>query len=127
MKLNDEYKVMIESFDMNGLGVCHLDNKVVFVENAMEKEEAIIKITSIHSKYVFSKAIEILKKSPHRILDLEETNKLSGEADLIHVDYETELKIKENKVKTTIKTNSNYKINPIIKSDNHRIILHLYF
>ncbi len=118
MKLNDEYKVMIESFDMNGLGVCHLDNKVVFVENAMEKEEAIIKITSIHSKYVFSKAIEILKKSPHRILDLEETNKLSGEADLIHVDYETELKIKENKVKTTIKTNSNYKINPIIKSDN---------
>ena len=118
MKLNDEYKVMIESFDMNGLGVCHLDNKVVFVENAMEGEEAIIKITSIHSKYVFSKAIEILKKSPHRILDLEETNKLSGEADLIHVDYETELKIKENKVKTTIKTDSNYKINPIIKSDN---------
>ena len=54
MKLNDEYKVKIESFDMNGLGVCHLDNKVVFVENAMEGEEVIISITSIHSKYVFS-------------------------------------------------------------------------
>ncbi len=118
MKLNDEYKVKIESFDMNGLGVCHLDNKVVFVENAMEGEEAIIEITSIHSKYVFSKAKKILKTSPNRILDLEEALKLSGEADLIHVDYETELKIKENKVKNTIKTNSNYKFNPIIKSDN---------
>jgi 23S rRNA (uracil1939-C5)-methyltransferase len=118
MKLNDEYKVKIESFDMNGLGVCHLDNKVVFVENAMEGEEAIIEITSIHSKYIFSKAKKILKKSEHRILDLEKTNELSGEADLIHVDYETELKIKENKVKNTIKTKSNYKLNPIIKSDN---------
>lgn len=118
MKLNDEYKVIIESFDMNGLGVSHLDNKVVFVENALEGEEAIIEITSIHSKYVFSKAKKILKKSEHRILDLEDINKLSGEADLIHVDYETELKIKENKVKNTIKTNSNYKLNPIIKSNN---------
>ena len=76
MKLNDEYKVIIESFDMNGLGVCHLDNKVVFVENALEGEEAIIEITSIHSKYVFSKAKKILKKSEHRILDLEDINKL---------------------------------------------------
>ncbi len=118
MKLNDEYKVTIESFDMNGLGVCHLDNKVVFVENAMEGEEAIIEITSIHSKYIFSKAKKILKKSPNRILDLEESIKLSGEADLIHVDYETELRIKENKVKNTIKTKSNYKLNSIIKSDN---------
>lgn len=118
MKLDDEYKVIIESFDMNGLGVCHIDNKVVFVENAMEGEEVIISITSIHSKYVFSKAIKILKESPNRIMNLEETNRLSGEADLIHVDYETELKIKENKVKTTIKTNSQYTLNPIIKSDN---------
>ena len=51
------YKVTIESFDMNGLGVCHIDNKVCFVENALEGEEVIIEITSIHSKYIFSKAI----------------------------------------------------------------------
>lgn len=117
MKLDDEYKVIIESFDVNGYGVCHIEGRVVFVEYALEGEEVIIKITNIHKKYCFAKAIKVLKASPHRIMSLDEINNLAGEADLIFVDYETELKIKENKVKNTIKS-SNYKFNNIISSDN---------
>ncbi len=117
MKLDDEYKVIIESFDVNGYGVCHIEGRVVFVEYALEGEEVIIKITNIHKKYCFAKAIKLLKASPHRIMSLDEINNLAGEADLIFVDYETELKIKENKVKNTIKS-SNYKFNNIISSDN---------
>ena len=116
MKLDDLYNVTIESFDVNGYGVCHIENKVVFVENALEKEDVEIKITNIHKKYAFSIATKILKKSPHRILSLEEIDKLSGECDLAHVDYETECLIKENKVKNTIRLD-NYKFNSIIKSD----------
>ena len=118
MKINDEFKVTIESFDMNGLGVCHIDNKVVFVNYAMAFEEVIIKIINMHSKYVFADAIKIIKKSPNRIMELEDYIKNSGEADLLYVDYETELKIKENKVKNTLKSNYNFKINPIISSSN---------
>ena len=44
MKLDDLYNVTIESFDVNGYGVCHIENKVVFVENALEKEDVEIKI-----------------------------------------------------------------------------------
>ncbi len=111
MKENDIYQVKIESFDVNGYGVCHIDNKVVFVLYALEGEEVKIKITNIHKKYVFSEAIEIIKKSPHRILSLEEINNLSGECDLSHIDYETELKIKElkNKIKGTDKLNNKIK------------------
>jgi len=117
MKENDTYKVLIESFDVNGYGVCHIDSKVVFVMYALENEECIIKITNIHKKYVFSEAIKILKPSPNRILTLEEMSKLSGECDLAHVDYETELKIKYLKVKQTLRLD-NYKLNNIIKADN---------
>jgi 23S rRNA (uracil1939-C5)-methyltransferase len=117
MKLDDEYKVIIESFDVNGYGVCHIEGRVVFVEYALEGEEVIIKITNIHKKYCFAKAIKVIKASKHRIMSLEEINNLAGEADLIFVDYETELKIKENKVKNTIKS-TNYKFNNIISSDN---------
>ena len=118
MKLDDTYKVTIESYDVNGLGVCHIDLRVVFVEYALKDEEVIIKITNVHKKYAFAKAIKILKASKDRILPLDEINKLSGEADLIHINYETELKIKEEKVKTTLKKFNGYKFNNIIKSDN---------
>ena len=91
MKLNDEYKVTIESFDVNGYGVCHIDGVVCFAEFALEGEEVIVKITNIHKKYCFAKTVKVLKQSPHRILSLEEINKLSGEADLLFLDYETEL------------------------------------
>ena len=116
MKENDIYQVKIESFDVNGYGVCHIDNKVVFVLYALEGEEVKIKITNIHKKYVFSEAVEIIKKSPHRLLSLEEINNLSGECDLAHIDYETELKIKELKIKNTLKLDG-YKFNNIIRAD----------
>ena len=36
MELNETFKVKIDSFDINGYGVCHIDKKIVFVEGAME-------------------------------------------------------------------------------------------
>lgn len=120
MNLDKTYKVIIESFDVNGYGVTHIDDKVIFVLYALEDEEVLIKIINEHKKYAFAEAVEILKKSPHRVLSLEEIKELSGEIDLAHIDYETELKIKENKVKNTLKLDG-YKFNSIIKSDkiNH--------
>ena len=116
MNNGDKFNVTIESFDINGYGVCHINSQVVFVEGALEGEECEIELINVHKKYSFSKATKIIKKSPHRILSLNEFNKLSGECDLAFVDYETELKIKELKVKNTLR-NLEYKFNPIIKSD----------
>jgi len=117
MKLNDKYIVKIESFDINGYGVCHIDNQVVFVIGALEGEECEINIINIHKKYSFAETTKVIKKSPHRILSLDEFISLSGECDLAHVDYETELKIKELRVKNTLRFD-NYKFNNIIKSNN---------
>ncbi|MCR5349380.1 MAG: 23S rRNA (uracil(1939)-C(5))-methyltransferase RlmD [Acholeplasmatales bacterium] len=116
MNNGDKFKVTIESFDINGYGVCHINNQVVFVEGALEGEECEIKLTNVHKKYSFSVATKIIKSSPNRILSLEEFNDLSGECDLAHIDYDTELKIKELKVKNTLR-GLEYKFNPIIKSD----------
>ena len=44
MELNETFKVKIDSYDINGYGVCHIDKKIVFVEGAMEGETVIIKI-----------------------------------------------------------------------------------
>ena len=63
MNIGDTFKVNIDSFDINGYGVCHIDKKVIFVEEALEGEVVIIEITSIHKKFCFAKAIKILEKS----------------------------------------------------------------
>ena len=117
MELNETFKVKIDSYDINGYGVCHIDKKIVFVEGAMEGEVVIIKITDIHSKFCFAKTIKILEKSPNRIESLCPYSKLCGGCDLLHMNYETETKIKENKVRQTLRK-FNYKENPIIKNDN---------
>ena len=44
-------KVLIEKLDDYGRGITHINNKVVFVENALPHEEVEIQITSDHKKY----------------------------------------------------------------------------
>ena len=117
MELNETFKVKIDSYDINGYGVCHIDKKIVFVKGAMEGETVIIKITDIHSKFCFSKTIKILEKSEHRIESLCQYSKYCGGCDLLHMDYETECKIKENRVRQTLRK-FKYQENPIIKNDN---------
>ncbi len=117
MNVGDTYKVNIDSFDVNGYGVCHLDKKVVFVQGAMEGEELIIEITSIHKNYLFAKIKRILKKSNDRIESLCPYYKYCGGCDMLHMSYDCELKIKENSVRQTLRK-LDYKLNPIVKSDN---------
>ena len=117
MELNETFKVKIDSYDINGYGVCHIDKKIVFVEGAMEGETVIIKITDIHSKFCFSKTIKILEKSEHRIESLCPYSKYCGGCDLLYMDYETECKIKENRVRQILRK-FKYQENPIIKNDN---------
>ena len=117
MNIGDTFKVNIDSFDINGYGVCHIDKKVIFVEEALEGEVVIIEITSIHKKFCFAKTIKILEKSKNRIEPPCIYSNICGGCDMMHIDYETELKIKENRVLQTLR-GLDFKFNPIIKNDN---------
>jgi len=116
MELLKTYKVKIESFDVNGYGVTHIDNKVLFVEGALEGEEVIARITSIHKKYAFSVCERVLTSSSEREIPKCPYFGICGGCDLMHLNYECEAKIKENKVMQTLRGFSNIKYNPIIKA-----------
>lgn len=116
MHEGETYKVTIESYDIKGYGVCHINDLVVFVKNALIAEEVIIKITNVHKKYAFSECIRVLKKSPHRVEAICPYYGLCGGCDLMHVDYETECLIKENKLKLSLKKIPNCKINNVIST-----------
>ena len=118
MLVDETYKVLIESYDVNGYGVCHINDLVVFVSNALVGEEVICKITNVHKKYAFSECIRVLKRSDHRITPACPYYGLCGGCDLMHVDFETECEIKKNKLILTLRRFPNCKINNLISSKN---------
>ena len=117
MEINETYKLTINGYDMNGYGVAKLDNRVIFVEKAMDGEVVIAKITNVHKKYAFAVMIKLLSPSKNRIEPLCPYSQLCGGCDLLHIDYETEKIIKENKVKQALKRREDIIYNPIISSN----------
>ena len=117
MKEKETYKVDIESFDINGYGVCHIDSKIVFVIGAVEGETAIIEIINVHKKYAFAKLQRILKESPKRVEPKCPYYKYCGGCDMMHISYEEECKIKEFRVTQTLR-GLDYKLEPLIKADD---------
>jgi tRNA/tmRNA/rRNA uracil-C5-methylase (TrmA/RlmC/RlmD family) len=67
MELNETFKVTIDSYDINGYGVCHINKKIDCAEGALLGETVIIKITDIHKNFCCAKKIKGLEKSEHRI------------------------------------------------------------
>lgn len=113
------YKVTIEDYDINGLGVAKLDGIVIFVEKALKDEVVLAQITSLHKKYAFAKTVKVLEAIPERLVSSCPYYEGCGGCDLLHMQYKTECKIKENKVKTSfakISGLTEYKLNPIIKN-----------
>ncbi|MDE7105729.1 MAG: TRAM domain-containing protein, partial [Anaeroplasmataceae bacterium] len=92
-------KLEIEGYDMNGLGVAKLDGLVVFVSKALKGEVVLAKFTYVHKKYAFAQAVKIITPSLERMLSPCPYEEGCGGCDLLHMQYKTECRVKEDKVK----------------------------
>ncbi len=105
--------MLIERLDDLGRGICFKDNKITFVFNALPHEDVDIKITKETSKYNEAKVIKYNKKSIDRV-DIKCPYYLEcGGCDLLHLNYESELKFKKDKVTNILKKFANVDISDI--------------
>lgn len=113
-------KVKIEKLDYHGKGICHINNKICFVENALPDEIINIKTIRVDKKYNEAEALEYLETSKDRVKPLckyYECNKCGG-CDLQHISYECELKFKQNKINEIFNKFCNFdNVENIISSD----------
>lgn len=122
--------VRIERMDHDGRGIGYINNKIVFVSNALPNELVDIKIIKEKSKYFIGEVINIIEKSPYRIESNCPYYDKCGGCDLMHLSYENELNYKADKVKNVLKKYACVNIEPIIvKSDlrenyRNKITLH---
>lgn len=111
----------IEKFDHEGRGITNLNGKIIFVEKAIPEEIVDIKIINEKEKYSIAKIKKIIKPSINRAEVKCPYYDNCGGCDLLHINYELQLKFKYEKIKNIIERNlgSNIKINDIIKCNNN--------
>lgn len=113
-------KVLIEKLDDFGRGIAHINNKIIFVANALPEEEVEIEILNDKKNFSEAQVTKYLKLSKNRVESICPYFDACGGCNLLHLSYENTLTFKQNKIKNLLKKNKiNYdKEIEIIKNDN---------
>lgn len=112
-----QYK--IEKLDNFGRGISHINNKIVFISNALEDEVVDATTTYSNKKFDEAKVNEIIEVSKMRIKPICPYFDICGGCNLLHMNYDEQLKFKYNKVKDIIfkYLKENIKVNDVIYSN----------
>ena len=123
-------EVTIEKLDNFGRGITYINDKIVFVENALPEEEVEIEIINDKKKYSEAKVLNIIKKSKDRIKPLCPYSNECGGCCLNHLNYSKENEFKYTKVKELVKKylNKDIEVREISYSQENayrnKIVLH---
>lgn len=106
--------------DHYGRGITYINDKIVFVENALPTEIVDIKITKESKKFIEAKTIKIKKESKDRIKPICPYYDQCGGCNLMHMNYSTQLEFKLHKIEQIMNKYAGYE-GPIeqIISTNH--------
>lgn len=112
-----QYK--IEKLDNFGRGISHINNKIVFISNALEDEVVDATTTYSNKKFDEAKVNEIIEVSRMRINPICPYFDICGGCNLLHMNYDDQLKFKYNKVKDIIfkYLKEDIKVNDVIYSN----------
>ncbi|GAA3022305.1 23S rRNA (uracil(1939)-C(5))-methyltransferase RlmD [Tetragenococcus solitarius] len=102
IKKNQELEVTVVDLSYLGMGVAKVEGYPLFIENALPGERIQVKVLKIGKKFGFGKMLSILKTSPHRQTIENEDLLRTGIAPLSHLQYEQQLKFKQEQVKNVL-------------------------
>ena len=122
--------VEIDRLDDFGRGICFINNKICFVENALIGEKVEIEIILEKSKYLVGRVIKYISKSKDRVKVDCPYYDICGGCNLLHLKYEEENKYKLDKVKNKLKKFSGIEIDLDIKyrdqyNYRNKVVLHV--
>lgn len=88
-------EIQIEGLSAEGRGIAHLDNKTVFIDQALAGERVLFKYTRITNKIAEGRAVEILQPSPDRVVPECKAFEVCGGCALQHMAPENQLELKQ--------------------------------
>lgn len=113
--------IEISSLDHNGCGIARLNDKVVFVRNALPSEIVDINIINEKKKFIEANVSRYIKKSNERIDSPCPYFDVCGGCDIMHMSYNNQLEFKQKKIENIVNKylDNNVKINKIIESSTN--------
>ncbi len=125
--------ITIVGLDDFGRGICFINNKITFVENAMDKEVVDVEITCSKRKFNEAKVVKYKKQSPNRKNYACPYYSVCGGCHIAHFTYEKQLEFKKKKVEEILHRYTPYqdmKIHSILGSEElyyrNKVTLHVW-
>ncbi len=106
-------ELIIEKLDHKGRGIVRVNGIPIFVENALPGECVEVKVINEMKGYKEAVVTKYVKLSEDRVQPLCPYYTKCGGCDIMHLNYESQLKYKEGKI---VEILSKYKINTIVNS-----------
>ena len=100
---NEDFEVDILDNGIEGEGIAKINGYTTFIKGALKGEKARIKIVKANKDYGFGKLLEIIETSKNREEPICPNFNRCGGCNLQHMNYESQLELKENLVKNTLK------------------------
>ena len=100
---NQDFEVNISDMGFEGEGITKIEGYTTFVKGALKGEKAKIKMLKVNKDYGFAKLLEVLEASENREEPVCSVFGRCGGCNLQHMSYESQLKLKENVVQSTLK------------------------
>ena len=100
-------EVLIEKLDHFGRGICYVNGKICFVENALPTELVEINITKETAKYLLGTVTKVIRKSKERTIPDCCYASICGGCQLQHLTFESENNYKTFKIKEIMQKYAN--------------------
>lgn len=91
----DPIEVQIETLSAEGRGIAHVDDRTVFVDQALAGERVLFKYTRVKKNIAEGRAFEILQPSPDRVVPECGAFEMCGGCSLQHMSTEAQLELKQ--------------------------------
>ena len=127
IKIGDIKEVNIISNTNLGDGVGRIENKPIYIKNAVSKDKLEVKITRVNKKYLQGEIVKIVKESEDRVKPLCPYFPKCGGCTFWNVNINKENEIKENYIKRLF---PNVKVNTIISNNEinyrNKVTFHIH-
>ena len=120
MKKNDVFRTKITAYTSEGLGICRINDTVVFVPETAVGDELNVRITKIASNLAYGRKEALITPAQCRIaIDCPSFPRCGG-CDFRHISYEEELRFKKQRVADCLQRITGIGMEPeeIIGADN---------
>jgi len=103
MKKDDIVKVKIEDMGTDGAGIGKMDGFALFIKDAIIGDLVEAKVMKMKKNYGYARLMKVLEPSPDRVEAVCPAARQCGGCQLQVMDYQAQLRYKENKVRNNLK------------------------